>query len=55
MPYTLIVDRAIVAEKKAYPRRSIMVIVSTLSVLVLVALVLFVAEGVKVHRTDDRH
>ena len=55
MPYTLIVDRAVVAEKKAYPRRSIMVIVSTLSVLVLVALILFVAEGVKVHRTDERH
>jgi uncharacterized protein involved in exopolysaccharide biosynthesis len=55
MPYTLIVDRAVVAEKKVYPRRSVMVIVSTLSVLLLVALVLFVAEGVKVHRTDDRH
>ncbi len=55
MPYTLVVDRAVVAEKKVYPRRSIMVIVSTLSVLVLVALVLFVAEGVKVQRTDDRH
>ena len=55
MPYTLVVDRAVVAEKKVYPRRSIMVIVSTLSVLVLAALVLFVAEGVKVHRTDERH
>jgi len=55
MPYTLVVDRAVVAEKKVYPRRSIMVIVSTLSVLVLAALILFVAEGVKVHRTDERH
>lgn len=55
MPYTLVVDRAVVAEKKVYPRRSIMVIVSTISVLVLAALVLFVAEGVKVHRTDERH
>jgi hypothetical protein len=55
MPYTLVVDRAVVAEKKIYPRRSIIVIVSTLSVLVLAALVLFVAEGVKVHRTDERH
>ena len=55
MPYTLIVDRAVVAEKKVYPRRSVMVIVSTLSVLLLVALILFVAEGVKVNRTDDRH
>ena len=55
LPYTLIVDRAVVAEKKIYPRRSVMVIVSTLSVLVLAALILFVAEGVKVHRTDERH
>lgn len=55
MPYTLVVDRAEVAEKKAYPRRSIMVIVSTASVLVLAALILFVAEGVKLHRSDDRH
>jgi 23S rRNA pseudoU1915 N3-methylase RlmH len=55
LPYTLVVDRAVVAEKKVYPRRSIMVIVSTLSALVLAALILFVAEGVKVHRTDERH
>ncbi|MCU0409930.1 MAG: hypothetical protein MUC70_01375 [Bacteroidales bacterium] len=55
MPYTLVVDRAEVAEKKAYPRRSIMVIVSTASALVLAALMLFVAEGVKLHRSDDRH
>lgn len=54
MPYTLIVDRAVVAEKKIWPRRSIIVIISTLSVLVLTALVLFVAEGVKLQRTDDR-
>lgn len=54
LPYTLVVDRAVVAEKKVYPRRSITVIVSTLSVLVLAALILFVAEGVKVHRTDER-
>lgn len=54
LPYTLVVDRAVVAEKKVYPRRSIIVIVSTLSVLVLAALILFVAEGVKVHGTDER-
>jgi hypothetical protein len=53
MPYTLVVDRAIVAEKKIYPRRSIMVIVSTASVLLLLALILFVVEGVKLHRGDD--
>ena len=54
MPYTLVVDRAVVAEKKAWPRRSIMVLVSTVSVLLLRALVLFVVEGVKLHRADDR-
>lgn len=55
MPYTLVVDRAVVAEKKVYPRRSIIVVVSTLSVLLFAALVLFVAEGVKVHRPDERN
>ncbi len=54
LPYTLIVDRAVVAEKKVYPRRSIMVIVSTASALMLMALILFVAEGVKLHPADDR-
>ncbi len=53
MPYTLVVDRAVVAEKKIWPHRSIIVIVSTLSVLLLTALVLFVAEGVKLQRTND--
>lgn len=53
MPYTLVVDRAVVAEKKIWPHRSIIVIVSTLSVLLMMALVLFVAEGVKLQRTDD--
>jgi hypothetical protein len=54
LPYTLVVDRAVVAEKKAWPRRSIIVLVSTASVLLLLALVLFVAEGLKLHRGDDR-
>lgn len=53
-PYTLVVDSAVVAEKKAFPRRSIIVIVSTVSTLILMALILFVAEGVKLHRGDDR-
>ena len=53
MPYTLVVDRAVVAEKKIYPRRSIMVVVSTASMLLLLALILFIAEGVKLHRADD--
>jgi uncharacterized protein involved in exopolysaccharide biosynthesis len=54
MPYTLVVDRAVVAEKKVYPRRSVMVVVSTASFLILLALILFVAEGVKRHPADDR-
>jgi uncharacterized protein involved in exopolysaccharide biosynthesis len=54
MPYTLVVDRAVVAEKKIWPRRSLMVLISTASVLLLTALILFVAEGVKLHRSDDR-
>jgi hypothetical protein len=54
LPYTLIVDRAVVAEKKAWPRRSIIVLVSAATVLLLLALVLFVAEGLKLHRGNDR-
>ncbi|MGW8178574.1 MAG: hypothetical protein ACWGQW_07395 [bacterium] len=53
LPYTLVVDRAVVAEKKIFPRRSIMVLVSTASAVILLALVLFVIEGVKLHRGDD--
>lgn len=54
MPYTLIVDRAVVAEKKAWPRRSVIVMASVLSVLLLLTLALFTAEGLKLHRSDDR-
>ncbi len=54
MPYTLIVDRAVVAEKKVYPRRSLIVLGSTVSVLVILALLLFVVEGVKLHPPDGR-
>jgi hypothetical protein len=54
LPYILIVDRAVVAEKKAWPRRSLIVLASVVSVSLLLALVLFVAEGIKLHRTDDR-
>lgn len=53
MPYTLVVDRAVVAEKKVYPKRSLIVLVSTASLLLAVALLLFLAEGLKLHRTDD--
>ena len=54
LPYTLVVDRAVVAEKKAWPRRSMIVVVSTASILLLLAIVLFVADGLKLHRGNDR-
>jgi capsular polysaccharide biosynthesis protein len=54
IPYTLVVDRAVVAEKKVYPRRSLIVLASTVTVLVLLALLLFVIEGVKLHPPDGR-
>ena len=54
MPYTLVVDKAVVAEKKVFPRRSLIVMASTVSVLILLALTLFVIEGVKLHPADDR-
>ncbi|MDZ7632950.1 MAG: Wzz/FepE/Etk N-terminal domain-containing protein [Bacteroidales bacterium] len=54
MPYTLVVDRAVVAEKKVYPRRSLIVIVSTASFIIVLALTLFVVDGVKLHPADDR-
>jgi capsular polysaccharide biosynthesis protein len=55
LPYTLIVDRAVVAEKKAWPQRTVIVTVSVISMLLLLTLVLFVAEGLKLHNADDRH
>lgn len=54
LPYTLVVDRAVVAEKKAWPRRSLIVLVSTFSALLLLTLILMIAEGIRLHRTDDR-
>ena len=54
LPYILVVDRAVVAEKKVFPKRTVMVLLSTVSVLLLLAMVLFIAEGVKLRRADDR-
>ncbi|MGI6305955.1 MAG: Wzz/FepE/Etk N-terminal domain-containing protein [Bacteroidales bacterium] len=54
LPYILVVDRAVVAEKKVFPKRTVMVLLSTVSVLLLMAMVLFIAEGVKLRRADDR-
>jgi hypothetical protein len=44
----------VVAEKKVWPRRTVIVIVSVFSVMLLLTLVLFVAEGLKLLRPDDR-
>jgi len=54
LPYTLVVDRAIVAEKKIWPKRSYIVIITAASAVLLMALGLFVAGGMKQHRTDDQ-
>ncbi len=53
LPYTLVVDHAVPAEKKVTPRRLLIVMVSTISLLITLALVLFVAEGLRVHREGD--
>jgi len=54
LPYTLVVDRAIIAEKKIWPKRSYIVIITAASAVLLMALGLFVAEGMKQRRTDDQ-
>jgi len=46
-PYTLVVNNARVAEKKAFPRRSVITIVSTLTTLLFVLVLLILAEGFK--------
>ncbi len=53
LPYTLVVDHAVVAEKKVWPKRSAIVILSAVSALLLMMMVLFAAEGFKLHRSGD--
>jgi uncharacterized protein involved in exopolysaccharide biosynthesis len=53
LPYTLIIDRAVVAEKKAWPKRSYIVLIATISTLLLLALLLFVTDSVVLHRGQD--
>ncbi len=52
LPYTLIVDKGTVAEKKIWPKRSHMVIIATLSALMLLALLLFISDSLTLHRDD---
>lgn len=47
MPVKFVVDRPTVADKKYYPKRSIVVLVSTLSVLVLSIIVLLMIEKIE--------
>ncbi len=47
LPHTFIVNDAKVAEKKAYPRRSLIVITSTMSAFLLTLLLLIAAESVR--------
>lgn len=53
LPYTLIVDKAIVAEKKVWPKRSYMVVIATASALLLLALLLFISDSLVLHRDED--
>jgi hypothetical protein len=53
LPYTLIIDRAVVAEKKAWPKRSYIVMIATFSSLLLLALLLFVSDSVVLYRGQD--
>jgi len=53
LPYTLVVDQAVVAEKKVWPKRSYMVIIATTSALLLLALLLFISDSLVLHREED--
>lgn len=55
LPYTLVVDKAVVAEKKVWPKRSYMVIIATSSALLLLALLLFISDSLILHRDDARN
>ena len=47
LPHTFVVSRAYPAEKKAYPKRSVIVVVSTLSTFLLALFVLALVESLK--------
>lgn len=47
LPYTMIINSAKVAERKAFPNRSAIVIISTLSALLLLLGVMIVLDGIK--------
>ena len=47
MPVKFVVERPIVADKKCYPKRSLVVIISTLSVLILSIFVLLMIDKIE--------
>lgn len=47
LPHKFIVDSAIKAEKKAYPKKSIIVIISTIAAFILTLITLIVVENIK--------
>jgi uncharacterized protein involved in exopolysaccharide biosynthesis len=53
LPYTLVIDKAVVAEKKIWPKRSYIVIIATFSSLLLMALLLFVSDSFVMHSGQD--
>ncbi len=53
-PYIMVVNEAKVAEKKSFPRRSIIVILSTISVLLFVFFVMLINEGISLRREKGK-
>ena len=47
LPYKFVVEKAVPPEKKAYPNKSLIVIVSTFSALLLALIVLIVIDNIK--------
>lgn len=52
-PYIIVVNEAKVAEKKSFPNRSIIVILSTLSVLLFVFFMMLITEGLSLKRENS--
>lgn len=52
MPVKFVVERPIVADKKCYPKRSLIVMISTISVLILSIIVLLMIEKIEIKPSD---
>ncbi len=53
-PYTLIVNKARVSERKSFPRRTYIVVISTLSTLLFVLLIMIIFEGLSFGKEPGR-